>query len=217
MSTAAVPAIPMLTSFTRRKPVRDAAAAAYALAVAQARQPAFFAAYGVPDTLDGRFELICLHAFFYLHRLRTELPRSAALSQAFFDTMFADLDRSLRELGTGDLSVGKHVKRMARGFYGRVRAYQQGVESGDSVLAAALARNLYGTMYESKSASQIEAMTRYVRRAVAELAGQAAAELLLGRVGFPLPVIGDPGIGNSGIGDPGGDPGTGFASSDAAR
>jgi cytochrome b pre-mRNA-processing protein 3 len=206
LSTAAVPAILMLTLFTRRKPVRDAAAAAYARIVAQARQPVFFAAYGVPDTLDGRFELICLHAFFYLHRLRAERPRSAALSQAFFDTMFADLDRSLRELGTGDLSVGKHVKRMARGFYGRIRAYQEGVERGDAVLGQALARNLYGTVRES--APGTSAVTDYVRRAVAELAGQGAAELLCGRVRFP-----DPGTGKTGTEETS----AGFAGSSLAR
>ena len=215
MSTA-VPAIPMLTSFTRGKPVRDAAAAAYARVVAQARQPAFFADGGVPDTLDGRFELICLHAFFYLHRLKAERPRSAALSQAFFDAMFADLDRSLRELGTGDLSVGKHVKRMARGFYGRIRAYQEGIESSDAVLGPALARNLYGTMRES--APRIEAMTAYVRRAVGELARQAAAELLRGEVRFPDPGIPDPGIPDPGIPSPGsGEAGAGCAGSSAAR
>ncbi|MGH7047516.1 MAG: ubiquinol-cytochrome C chaperone family protein [Stellaceae bacterium] len=175
----------MLTSFVRRKPIRSAAMVAYAQIVAQARRPVFFADYGVPDTLDGRFELICLHAFIYLHRLRELRPRAAALSQAVFDTMFADLDRSLRELGTGDLSVGRHVKRMARGFYGRIHAYQDGIARGDAALAAALVRNLYGTVGGPKVG--IGAMTRYLRRAVAELARQNAADLLTGRVRFPVP------------------------------
>ena len=185
MSTAAVPAIAMLISLSRRKPFRDAAAAAFAQIVEQARQPVFFAAYGVPDTLDGRFELICLHAFCYLHRMRAERPPAAALSQALFDTMFADLDRSMRELGVGDLSVGKHVKRMARSFYGRIRAYQEGIDSGDAVLGAALTRNLYGTRRDPVAA--IGAMTEYVRRVVAELDRQEAAELLVGRIRFPNP------------------------------
>ncbi len=116
MSTTAMPARLMVISSTRRKSIRDAAALAYGRVVEQARQPVFFAGYGVPDTLDGRFELICLHAFLYLHRLKADRPRSAELSQAFFDAMFADLDRALREMGIGDLSVGKHVKRMAQGL-----------------------------------------------------------------------------------------------------
>jgi cytochrome b pre-mRNA-processing protein 3 len=179
----------MVTSFVRRRSILDAARLAYGRVVAQARQPVFFADYGVPDTLDGRFEVICLHAFFYLHRLKAERPRSARLAQAFFDTMFADLDRAMREMGTGDLSVGKHVKRMAQGFYGRIRAYQEGIEGGDSVLDAALERNLYGTV--RASAAGIGAMAEYARRAVALLARQPAAELLCGDVRFPVPGAGE--------------------------
>lgn len=173
----------MKISLPRHKPIRDAAARAYDLVVEQARQPVFFAGYGVPDTLDGRFELICLHAFFYLYRLKAERPQAKRLSQCFFDTMFADLDRALREMGTGDLSVGTQVKRMARGLYGRIRAYQDGVESDDRALRAALERNLYGTLRES--APWVGAMALYVRAAVAELARQPAADLLCGRVRFP--------------------------------
>jgi cytochrome b pre-mRNA-processing protein 3 len=191
----------MVISSTRRRSIRDAAALAYGRVVEQARQPVFFAGYGVPDTLDGRYELICLHAFLYLYRLKADRPRSAELSQAFFDAMFADLDRALREIGTGDLSVGKHVKRMARGFYGRIRAYQDGIESADSALAAALERNLFGTV--PGSSPQIAGMAEYVQAAVGELARQPAAELLSGRVRFPAP--------------DGGGLSSGFAASDAAR
>jgi cytochrome b pre-mRNA-processing protein 3 len=176
----------MLSSFNRHKPAREATAA-YACIVEQARQPSFFRMYGVPDTFDGRFELTCLHAFLFLYRLRAERPRSAALSQAVFDTMFADLDRSIRELGVGDLSVGKHVKRMARAFYGRIRAYQQGIEGDDEVLAAALARNLYGTVRGSRP--PIAAMIGYVRAAAAGLSRQQAAELTTGRIFFPTPEL----------------------------
>ena len=180
----------MVISAIRRRSIRDAAALAYGRVVEQARQQVFFAGYGVPDTLDGRYELICLHAFLYLYRLKADRPRSAELSQAFFDAMFADLDRALREMGTGDLSVGKHVKRMARGFYGRIRAYQDGIESADSALAAALERNLFGTV--PGSSPQIAEMAKYVHAAVGELARQPAAELLSGRVRFPVPGAGGP-------------------------
>jgi cytochrome b pre-mRNA-processing protein 3 len=191
----------MVISSTQRRSIRDAAALAYGRVVEQARQPVFFAGYGVPDTLDGRYELICLHAFLYLYRLKADRPQSAELSQAFFDAMFADLDRALREMGTGDLSVGKHVKRMARGFYGRIRAYQDGIESPDSALAAALERNLFGTV--PGSSPQIAGMAEYVQAAVGELARQPAAELLSGRVRFPAL--------------DGGGPSSALAASDAAR
>lgn len=173
--------------FSRHRAVRDAAERAYQRVVGQARQPMFFAEFGVPDTLDGRFELICLHAFLYLHRLKAE-PGATAVSQAFFDTMFADMDRGLREMGTGDLSVGRHVKRMAQGFYGRIRAYQDGLEHDDRALSAALARNLFGTVGESALA--IDPVGDYVRRAASLLARQPGDELLHGDVRFPPPSLG---------------------------
>ena len=174
----------------RRQPFRDAADRAYGAIVGQARLPEFFTALGVPDTLDGRFELICLHAFLYLHRLKSERPRTKALAQTFFDTMFGDLDRTLRELGTGDLRVGREVKRMAQGFYGRIRAYQYGIMADDAVLGAALARNLFGTV--AASSTTLETMTLYVRGAAEALRGQGVAELLTGRVRFVSPKPGWP-------------------------
>ena len=84
----------------------------YAKLVAQARQPEFYARCGVPDTVDGRFDLISLHLFLVLHRLKRDRPESADLAQAVFDLMFHDMDQSLREMGAGDLGVGRRVKVM---------------------------------------------------------------------------------------------------------
>jgi cytochrome b pre-mRNA-processing protein 3 len=169
----------------RRKPIREAAQRAYGLVVEQARRPEFFTMLGVPDTLDGRFELICIHAFLYLHRLKAEGPLAASLGQRFFDTMFADFDRSLREIGTGDLSVGRQVKRMAEAFYGRVRAYEDGLLASDAELFAAFARNLFGTV--SASEDQLARLAIYLRRETASLAEQDAAALLAGYVTFGVP------------------------------
>ena len=170
----------------RRDRVGAAAECAYHRVVAQARRAEFFVAGGVPDTLDGRFELISLHAFLYLHRLKCEQPRAAPLGQRFFDAMFADFDRSLREIGTGDLSVGREIKRMAEAFYGRIAAYERGLAADDSVLQPALARNLFGTV-PATPAAQLEGMADYVRREAARLSRQEAAELLAGRVTFGDP------------------------------
>jgi cytochrome b pre-mRNA-processing protein 3 len=175
----------MFTLF-RSDPVRDAAELAYRCVVEHARQPGFFRDGGVPDTVDGRFELICLHAFLYLHRLKREPPQAAQVGQRFFDTMFADFDRSLREMGTGDLSVGREVKRMARSFYGRVAAYEKGLAGDDSVLQPALARNLFGTAPPSKE--QLAAMAGYMRREEAYLLQQDAAALLAGNIAFGQPL-----------------------------
>jgi len=169
----------------RRNPLRDAAGEAYRLVVEQSRRPEFFTVLGVPDTLDGRFELICLHAFLYLRRLKGENPPAAALAQTFVDLMITDFDRSLREIGTGDLSVGRQVKRMAEGFYGRVRAYDGGLAGDDEGLSAALARNLYGTA--EAAPEQLMRMCAFLRREVADLAAQAHGELIAGRVRFGAP------------------------------
>lgn len=171
----------------RPSPVQDAAELAYRRVVAHARQPAFFTDAGIPDTIDGRFELICLHAFLFLHRLKREQPTAARLGQRFFDVMFADFDRSLREMGTGDLSVGREVKRMASAFYGRIAAYEEGLAADDSVLRPALARNLFGTA--PPSAAQLAALAGYVRRETAQLHGRDAAALLAGDIAFGAPPV----------------------------
>jgi cytochrome b pre-mRNA-processing protein 3 len=176
-------------SFARRNATREAADLAYRRVVEQARQPVFFTDYGVPDTLDGRFELICLHAFLYLYRLKAERPQSRRLCQSFFDRMFADFDRSLREMGTGDLSVGKHVKRMVRAFYGRVLAYENGLESNDTALDAAIARNVFGTVSGPTHAAA--EMAAYIRRSAGDLSRQSAAGLLAGNVSFEDPARSD--------------------------
>ncbi len=161
---------------------RAAVAALYAGIVAQAREPAFFARLGVPDTLDGRFETLALHAFLVLRRLRADRLATAGFAQALFDALFDDLDRSLREMGAGDLSVGRRVKEMAEAFYGRIQAYEQGLAGGEADLRSALRRNLYGTV-EAREAD-VAALAAYLRRQGAALAALPVQDLLAGRVRF---------------------------------
>lgn len=166
-------------------PEEAPATALYASLVAQARRPEFYAHWGVPDTLDGRFDLIALHLFLLLHRLKRDHPDSAALAQAVFDLMFLDMDQSLREMGVGDLGVGHRVKAMIRGLYGRIAAYEAGLTEGDGTLEAALRRNVYGTMEPAQA--HLEAMCGYVRRQVITLAEQGYAGLAAGTVVFSEP------------------------------
>ena len=177
-----------------RRTTRAAADLAFRNVVEQARHPIFFSEYGVPDTLDGRFELVCLHAFLYLHRLKSERPLASPVCQAFFDRMFADFDSALREMGTSDLRVGKHIKRMAQAFYGRIRAYEEGLAGDDSLLDAALARNLFGTVCDPPPTGT---MAAYMRQAASELHRQPTAELLAGCISFPAhdpgPAVSAPG------------------------
>src|SRR5205809_855243 len=179
-----------MISLARRNPLQKAAELAYRRVVDQARQPGFFTDIGVPDTIDGRFELICLHAFLFLHRLKAEKPPALQLGQRFFDAMFADFDRSLREMGTGDLSVGRHVKRMAQAFYGRIAAYEEGLAGDDSALRPALERNLFGTA--PPRPADLQAMADYMRREAMQLSRQDVVALLAGQISFGEPVSGAP-------------------------
>jgi cytochrome b pre-mRNA-processing protein 3 len=135
-----------LLAFIRRGPSVRRGAPYYATAVAAARQPALYRAppqgLGVPDTLDGRFDMIGLHAILLIRALnRAGAP---LLSQGVFDAMFMDMDRSLRELGVGDLSVAVRVKAMWEALHGRALAYGAALDAGDPpALAAAIGRNVW--------------------------------------------------------------------------
>jgi len=166
----------------RPDPAMAIARRLYEAVVAQARQPVFFAEWEVPDTVDGRFETVTLHMHLLLRRLKDGGPEATSLAQALFDVMFADMDASLREMGAGDLGVGRRVKQMATGFYGRVAAYDAGLAGGAAVLAAALRRNLFGTV--SPSPESLAAMAHYVTRAAAALARQPLERIAGGTVAF---------------------------------
>jgi cytochrome b pre-mRNA-processing protein 3 len=167
-----------------RNALEGPARALYETAVRQAREPAFYAALGVPDSVDGRFELVALHGFLLMRRLKSIDAGGGRLAQALFDIMFADMDASLREMGAGDLGVGKRVKTMAKGFLGRIAAYETGLEN-PAELQAALRRNLYGTV--EPSAGALAAMAGYAREAAESLKNQPDSALLAGIAGFPPP------------------------------
>jgi cytochrome b pre-mRNA-processing protein 3 len=171
-----------LFALFRRKPHERSGFALYTEAVAAARNPALFAEIGVPDTLDGRFDLINLHVALLVRRLRADPdPRGAALAQAVFDAMFADMDLNLREMGVSDMVVGKRVKRMWEAFHGRAVAYEAPLDAGDgAALAEALARNVW-------RGGEAPGAGRLADRVLAEdraLAGQPFAAFLAGRAGF---------------------------------
>ena len=169
----------------RSDPATDSAYALYAEVVRQSRLPAFYLDGGVPDSLDGRFDLIALHAFLLMRRLKGEGAAGQDMAQRLFDIMFADMDRSLREMGVGDLGVGRRVKVMASAFYGRIAAYDKGLAEGEAVLGEALRRNLFGTA--DPAPPVLQRMADYLRRQVREGETWPAAALLGGQVRFPPP------------------------------
>ncbi|MGQ0486054.1 MAG: ubiquinol-cytochrome C chaperone family protein [Hyphomicrobiales bacterium] len=153
----------------------------YAAIVAAARHPVPYADWRVPDSLDGRFDMIAIHAYLALDRLK---GCDAGFRQALVDELFADMDRSLRELGVGDLSVGKQVRRMAEVLYGRIAAYERALPQGPGALEAALARNVFPDGAPAGSAAKLAA---YVRDGRDMLATLPAGDLLDGRIAFPEP------------------------------
>jgi cytochrome b pre-mRNA-processing protein 3 len=172
-----------LFPFFRRKPFERPGFLLYGAAVAAARRPALFADIGIPDTKRGRFEAICLFVALVIRRCAAERdPRARDLSQAVFDAMFADMDHTLREMGVGDLSVGKKNRELWEAFHGRARAYAAALDAGDeAALAAALARNLWPDGAPEGSAARLAAIAAAEARS---LAAQPFAALLAGEARF---------------------------------
>ena len=159
--------------------------ALYTAAVTAARAPYFYADLGVPDTLDGRFDLVGLHASLLIRRLRALPPPGAAVAQAVFDAMFSDMDINLRELGVGDMTVARNVRAMWEAFHGRATAYEAALDSAEpGALEAALARNIW----RGTEAEGAPALARHVRSTVVSLDAAAPPDLMAGRFTFAAPV-----------------------------
>lgn len=166
----------------------------YHAIVARARQPRFYAEWGVPDTADGRLEMIGLHAALVIRRLKREGDPGKVLAQDVFDVMFADVDRNLREGGVGDLSVGKHVKRAAQTFLARCQALDPALDAGDAeAIARILDRNIYNRAAGAATTQQeplppgMLALAAHVLDEEERLLAAPAGELLAGRCDFVPP------------------------------
>ena len=161
---------------------------ALALAVhAASRHPAFYTRLEVPDTFDGRFELLVLHALLVIRRLRGEGEAGSDISQRLFDALTGHFDEALRAIGVGDMSIGKRVKTMTSAVYGRMAAYDAGLDSDDpSVLADAVRRNLYGTVPGVEDAT-VTAVTSHIHAANAHLQDVPLPAIIAGEGLFPEP------------------------------
>ncbi len=159
----------------------------YGAAVTAARDPYFYETLGAPDTLDGRFDIVGLHAALLIRRLRFLRPPGPELAQGVFDAMFSDMDVNLREMGVSDLSVGKRVKAMWEAFHGRAQAYEAALSAGDGdALAAALARNVWRGSDAPLGAAA--SLARLAMRQDAHLATQSLQQFAAGDARFlPAP------------------------------
>jgi cytochrome b pre-mRNA-processing protein 3 len=177
----------MIFPLFRRNRRPDTISTLYGMIVAQARLPCFYRDYGVPDTVNGRFDLIVLHLALVLDRLMRD-PAQRDAGQALFDRFCEDMDDNLREMGISDLKVPKEMRRMGEAFYGRAQAYQAALAAeGDQALVEAIARNIFGATPPGPAAALRLAL--YMREAVREVAAQDAAAVAAGALRLPDPAI----------------------------
>jgi len=168
-----------MISLPFRRPKRPNIDALYGMIVAQARMPAFYRDYGVPDTVDGRLDMIVLHVVLLLRGL------PPPLSQQLFDRFCQDIDDNFREMGVGDLTVPKEMRKVAEAFYGRAQAYENALAADDPVaLEAAVARNVFGATAPPLGAC---ALAAYIRRASASLGRLSPEDVARGAFEFPNP------------------------------
>jgi cytochrome b pre-mRNA-processing protein 3 len=163
---------------------RQAAERIYAATLAAARRPAFYLDCGVPDTLQGRFEMVALHLFPVLHRLMHEPGDDPELARLISEHFVNDMDSAFREMGVGDLSVPKRMKTLYGSFAGRISAYGSAVGEGQARLAEAIGRNVFPDAPQHDHAAVLAA---YLGAAVTAVGAADLAALRSGDVPFPAP------------------------------
>jgi cytochrome b pre-mRNA-processing protein 3 len=185
----------MMFRFFRRNPTDHSIASLYGMIVAQARAAPFYRIFGVPDTVNGRFEMVVLHTVLVLRRLDSEPLPVRQIGQTLFDRFCADMDGSLREMGVGDLAVPVKMRKIGEAFYGRQAAYAAALAAGEAEpLVAALERNVFGTQTGTQNQEPNETpglgavrLAAYVRAAAAQLASQNGEALSRAELSFPDP------------------------------
>lgn len=179
---------PRLPRFSSRAPQRRAGLSLYEAIVAQARSEPFYRDYGVPDTVNGRFEMIVLHVVLVVARLQAEGEEGQELARAMLEAFVADVDDACRRLGIGDMGVPRHVKKATAAVLQRGATYRAAMAAPRSAdadpLADAIGEHAWGEAVPSDPASR-RALADYVRRTVASLDAQPGAPITAGTVTFP--------------------------------
>jgi cytochrome b pre-mRNA-processing protein 3 len=170
----------MFSFLKKSTPEQRTIEAIYGMIVAQARQPAFYAALNVRDTVDGRFDMVLLHLWMVLRMLR-QGPQGEDPAQKLFDHFCTDMDDNLREMGVGDLTVPKRMQKFGEAFYGRSAAYDAALDAGPAELAAALNRNIFN----EADAANAGRLAAYVVAALAHLGQVEQTAFARGEWQFP--------------------------------
>jgi cytochrome b pre-mRNA-processing protein 3 len=161
-----------------KSPTKTAGERLHAAAVKQSRTESLYGRLGAPDTIEGRFELLTLHVILLVDRLKDGPGEVAAVRQALFDVYVSQLDGALREMGVGDLAVGKRMRRLGEAFYGRCRSYEAAFSALPDV--AALEAALDRTVFSAMPAAASEGLAAYVRRCRESLAAADTRSLISG-------------------------------------
>ncbi|MDB5449701.1 MAG: hypothetical protein JWQ52_829 [Phenylobacterium sp.] len=175
----------MLNRLFRTRPAQAMGRVLYASAVEQSRSPALYDGFAAPDTVEGRFEIYTLHVVLLLDRLHGQGPQAQETSQALYETYVKALDHALREMGVGDLSVGKKMRRLGEAFFGRVKSYTAAFAAlpATAELEALLTRTVYADASESRAPT----LSAYVTGQRTRLAAQPLDQLLDGQVDWNAP------------------------------
>ena len=169
----------MILNLFRKNRATEADYAVYAAIVAQSRQPRFYAEWGVPDTVTGRFDMICLHMALLFRRLRSEGKPVSEFAQAVFDLFFKDMDRSLREMGAGDLAVPKKIQKMGSMFYALMTNINEAMDRNDRAeVEAVIRRNLF----EGTDGTSASDLAGYLFDEAARLERQPTAAIVAGKL-----------------------------------
>jgi cytochrome b pre-mRNA-processing protein 3 len=165
-----------------RAPFRGTIEAIYGMIVTQAREPLFYRDLGVPDTVNGRFDLLVLHLWMALGRFKS-IEDGSSFSQALFDHFCDDMDANLREMGVGDLTVPKRMQAFGEAFYGRAAAYDLALATGTEPLAQALCKNILN----GEGIEKARHLATYAEKTITNLSSLDEAALLSASWKFPLP------------------------------
>ena len=172
----------MLTRLFKPRPALVAGRELYNRVVPQARRTELYLTLGALDTAEGRFELYTLHVYLLLERLKGQGPQAAETAQVLFDTYASALDNALREMGVGDMSVGRRMRKLGEAFYGRVNSYEKALAAlpDQGPLNALLAR----TVFEGVEGADTAPLAAYLLKQRETLAAQPVSDLLDGVVAW---------------------------------
>ncbi|HLI99897.1 MAG TPA: ubiquinol-cytochrome C chaperone family protein [Bradyrhizobium sp.] len=163
-------------------PKRGTIEAIYGMIVTRAREPLFYRDFGVPDTVNGRFDLLVLHLWMVLRRFRS-VASGVDVSQALFDRFCEDMDANLREMGVGDLTVPKRMQAFGEAFYGRAAAYDVAFDASPEALAQAVCKNVLN----GEGLEKARRLAHYSFATLARLDELGEAALLSAGWDFPAP------------------------------